>query len=137
MKKYVYINIYFARLKNIHMEILEQKKKQKALNQFSEINGTWSTSGLLNSCNRTLVNTKDTHVTSSSHMYVCVLTNRERTERLFRSRAVTIARQGRRNQTEANQTSTRRDLTRLSLSSVIARFVISEVVREIRFSCDR
>lgn len=39
MKKYVYINIYFARLKNIRMEIFEQKKKQKAFNQFSEING--------------------------------------------------------------------------------------------------
>lgn len=72
-----------------------------------------------------------------SHMHVCVLTNRERTEWLFRSRAVTITRQGRRNQTEANQTSTRRDLTWLSLSSVIARSVISKVVREIRFSCDR
>lgn len=58
-------------------------------------------------------------------MHVYVLTNRERTERLFRSRTVTIAHQGRRNQTEANQTSTRRDVTRLSLSSVIARSVIN------------
>lgn len=97
---------YFTRLKNIHTEGFSIKRRQETFNQFSEINETWSTSGLLNSCNRTLVNTKDTHATS--HMYVCVLTNRERTERLFRSRAVTTARQGRRNQTEANQTNTRR-----------------------------
>lgn len=72
-------------------------------------------------CNRALINTKDVNTTSTSHMSVCMLTIREWTKRLFRSRVVTITRRGRRNQTETNQTSTRSDLMRLSLSSVIAR----------------
>jgi len=64
------------------------------------------------------------------HTCVYVLTIRERAANgLFRSRAVTI---GRRNQTGANQTSRRGDLTRSSLAFVIAHLVISLLITRIR-----